>query len=144
MPAEECGVRIRREKVHFEGLSLHVGHEWIEFVDSSGQVTFSAGLWPGGGWFQTIFDTNGGQVASPDPTGGKTSPEIFTVDIFPQPGETPYIDDCEDADCADIQKCIRDLVDHEKSSPPAYSLLLYNCRHWVTNILEQCCLSDEE
>src|SRR2546423_1052964 len=48
MPQVVCEVRIRREAVHWDGVQLNVGHEWIEFVGWDGRTTFSAGFWPTG------------------------------------------------------------------------------------------------
>jgi len=140
MADEICGVRLRRENVHWEGSELHVGHEWIEFVDPSGATTFSAGFWPVG---KNIWWTDG-QVMTPDPHGGDTSSNVHTEEIFRPNMQTAggtNLPKCADASCDDIRKCIKDAVDQSQKNPPGYRLLTNNCRDWAEEMIRKCCLN---
>lgn len=138
MATEYCGIRIRQQSPHFEGANLYVGHQWIEFLDQAGNVTSSSGFWPSGNLFW-----GGGEVKTNDPYHGDTSSSTYTVEVFPTPGGTDEIEDCKEATCDEIQDCVRFRIEVTTDSPRIYSLLLYNCRHWVTNVIEQCCLTVE-
>jgi hypothetical protein len=67
---EVCGVSVRRENASFQLSTgrIAVGHQWIEFVDDNGQVTFSTGFWPSGNIWQSR-----GAVEIPDPYEGEAN-----------------------------------------------------------------------
>lgn len=136
MASEICGIRIRQQSPHFENGDLYVGHQWIEFVDQAGNVSGSAGFWPTGNIFWST-----GKVEVNDPYQGDTSSHTHTVELFSTPGGTSEIDDCEAATCEEIRECVDFRIDVTRDSPRIYSVALYNCRHWVTNVLELCCLT---
>src|SRR5262245_34803937 len=116
MADDICGVRLRHEPPSASDFLIDTGHEWIEFVDGSGKVTFSAGFYPAGNivWGK-------GQVDSPDPHGGGAGNSI-SLDHFNN-------SNCKDCDA--VRQCIRDRVNTDKGDPPRYSVAINNCRDWA-------------
>jgi hypothetical protein len=125
---EECNVRVRREAAHWADWDFHFGHQWIEILDDKGDVEFSAGLWPGRGFFG-----GRGKVRSPDPYAGESSDQIRSLPVR-------RLKDCEKS-CEEVRKCIRDSVAADSKNPPSYNLITNNCRDWAEKILKACCIA---
>lgn len=134
MANQICNIRVRRKKPRFINFRIDVGHEWIEFLDSSGAITGSAGFYPTGNiWGST------GIVLAPDSYQGSTT-GVVTVDINRTPAGLGTAFDCGTKTCADIWECVQLKITEARSDPPNYTLPFFNCRNFVTWVLTRCCI----
>jgi hypothetical protein len=134
MPTQICNIRVRRKTPRFVGFGLDVGHEWIEFLDSSGAVTGSAGFYPSGNIWGSA-----GTVQSPDSYQGSVA-GVVTVNVDRTPPGLGTAFECDTKTCADILECVHSKVAEAKADPPNYTLPFFNCRNFVTWVLTRCCI----
>ncbi len=134
MPSTVCGVRVMRQRPHFANGDLYYGHEWVELLDADGEIEWSAGFWPAG---MSIWGD--GSIYIPDEYEGRD----HLVDQLELERTAPGLGTafgCDERDCDAIRRCIIDRAIADQADPPTYSVLMSNCRHWVTRTLTRCCI----
>jgi len=139
-PAGQCGVKVHR--IYFMRIDGDWGHEWMEGCG------ITAGFWPNR--HDPDYDKKagvcgaGGYIESPDPHADDRPSKTWDTKKR-HSGRLKFGPEgvkgkcCKEATCSDVCACLREVFTPGEADV-TYRLLGSNCRTFMADALEACCL----